>query len=97
METHTRSSLDIQTASSMETTCSNTPSYMAWSIFNCLFCCLPLGIAAIIYSSTVNNANSAGDRTKAESASRTTMRLNLAALVCGIILIIVIILVSMNS
>lgn len=37
----------------METTRSNAPSYMAWSIFNTLCCCLPLGIAAIIFSSKV--------------------------------------------
>ncbi|KAL2085393.1 hypothetical protein ACEWY4_018713 [Coilia grayii] len=81
-----------QLLSAMDTSRSAAPSYLAWSIFNTFCCCLPLGIAAIIYSSRVNSANQAGDRARAESASNTTKKLNIAGLVCGIILIIVVIL-----
>ncbi|XP_076147386.1 interferon-induced transmembrane protein 1-like [Alosa pseudoharengus] len=76
----------------METSRSNAPSYLAWSIFNTFCCCLPLGIAAIIFSTRVNSANIAGDQARAESDSRTTKYLNIAALVCGIIFLTIFIL-----
>lgn len=92
------------------------PSYLGWSIFNTLCCCLPLGIAAIVYSCRVGaiysdlyntwqntparsfghlpsfkvqNANAVGDSTVATDASRTAKMLNIIALVCGIILLII--------
>jgi hypothetical protein len=37
------------------------PSYLAYSILSTLFCCLPLGIVAIVYSSQVMGKISAGD------------------------------------
>ncbi|XP_003968416.1 synapse differentiation-inducing gene protein 1-like [Takifugu rubripes] len=65
------------------------PTYLGWSIFNTLCCCLPLGIAAIVYSCRVQNANAVGDSTVATDASRTAKMLNIIALVCGIILLII--------
>ncbi|CAF97488.1 unnamed protein product [Tetraodon nigroviridis] len=65
------------------------PTYLGWSIFNTLCCCLPLGIAAIVYSCRVQNANAVGDNTVATDASRTAKILNIVALVCGIILLII--------
>uniref|UniRef100_A0A3Q4BBL2 Uncharacterized protein n=1 Tax=Mola mola TaxID=94237 RepID=A0A3Q4BBL2_MOLML len=65
------------------------PSYLAWSIFNTLCCCLPIGIAAIVCSCKAQNANATGDSTVAMDASRTAKILNIVGLVCGVILIIV--------
>lgn len=65
------------------------PSYLGWSIFNTLCCCLPLGIAAIICSCKAQNANALGDSARAAEASRTAKTLNIIGLVCGIILIII--------
>ncbi|XP_061734350.1 transmembrane protein 91-like [Nerophis ophidion] len=67
------------------------PSYLAWSIFNILCCCLPLGIAAVIYSSKVQNANASGNSMAAAEASKTAKILNIAALVCGLIILAIII------
>ncbi|XP_070762603.1 dispanin subfamily A member 2b-like [Enoplosus armatus] len=67
------------------------PSYLGWSIFNTLCCCLPLGIAAIICSCKAQNANALGESATAVEASRTAKILNVVGLVCGIILIIIII------
>ncbi|XP_022055823.2 dispanin subfamily A member 2b-like [Acanthochromis polyacanthus] len=72
-------------------------SYLAWSILNTLFCCLPLGIAAIVYSCKVQNANAVGDSVVATDASRTAKNLNIVSLVCGIILIIILVAVQVTA
>ncbi|CAG6003345.1 unnamed protein product [Menidia menidia] len=61
------------------------PSYCGWSIFNTFCCCLPLGIAAIIFSHKVNAANEHGDTVSAADASSTAKTLNIMASICGII------------
>uniref|UniRef100_A0A3Q2X0B9 Uncharacterized protein n=1 Tax=Haplochromis burtoni TaxID=8153 RepID=A0A3Q2X0B9_HAPBU len=64
------------------------PSYLGWSIFNTLCCCLPLGIPAIIFSCKVTfAANEQGEIALAEDASRTAMALNIASVILGSICI----------
>ncbi|XP_034031188.1 synapse differentiation-inducing gene protein 1-like [Thalassophryne amazonica] len=63
--------------------------YLGYSIFTMLCCCLPLGIAALIYSISTRDANSAGDQAKAESSSRTARILNHVALGIGLTVIII--------
>ncbi|KAM7382550.1 hypothetical protein PAMP_002276 [Pampus punctatissimus] len=58
--------------------------YLGYSIFTMLFCCLPLGIAALIHSLAARDANQVGDRGKAERSSRTAKKLNHVALGIGI-------------
>uniref|UniRef100_A0A3Q3FXG1 Uncharacterized protein n=1 Tax=Labrus bergylta TaxID=56723 RepID=A0A3Q3FXG1_9LABR len=73
------------------------PSYMAWSIFNTFCCCWPLGIAAIVYSSKANTANSLGQSSEAMEASRKAKVLNILSLVIGIIFIIIFIVYKLNN
>ncbi|KAM4736593.1 uncharacterized protein FYW61_006705 [Anableps anableps] len=58
--------------------------YMCYSIFTMFCCCLPLGIAALIYSISAREANHIGDRMSAERNSRTSRTLNHVALGLGI-------------
>ncbi|MDR1492786.1 MAG: CD225/dispanin family protein [Planctomycetaceae bacterium] len=47
------------------------PDYLVWAILETLFCCLPFGIAGIIYSAQANSAKSAGNYYQAiESAKK---------------------------
>ncbi|XDV19926.1 hypothetical protein PO909_025321 [Leuciscus waleckii] len=69
----------------------NEPTYLAWSIFNTFCCCLPLGVAAIIYSCRADNANTLGDAGKAQDSSRKAKNLNIASLVLGLIGLIMLI------
>ncbi len=46
------------------------PNYLAQSILVTLFCCLPLGIPAIVFSAQVNDKIQAGDVQGAMEASR---------------------------
>ncbi|XP_051920838.1 proline-rich transmembrane protein 1-like [Hippocampus zosterae] len=58
--------------------------YLGYSIFTLLCCCLPLGIAALIYSINTREANHSGDQLTAERCSRTARTLNHVALGLGI-------------
>ncbi|KAI1893483.1 hypothetical protein AGOR_G00124190 [Albula goreensis] len=74
---------------------SPVPTYLPWSIFTTLCCCLPLGIAAIVCSTKASGANSVGDTTRAQEASRTAKILNIVGLVLGLILIITVVVLKM--
>ncbi|XP_072250839.1 uncharacterized protein [Leuresthes tenuis] len=58
--------------------------YLGYSIFTMICCCLPLGIAALIFSISAREANHTGDRMAAERNSRTARTLNHVALGLGI-------------
>ncbi len=47
----------------------NIPNYLPQAILSTLFCCLPFGIAAIVYASQVNSKITAGDIVGATEAS----------------------------
>jgi hypothetical protein len=53
-----------------EETPQKIPNYLAQSILVTLFCCIPLGIPAIVYSAQVNGRIQAGDIQGAMEASR---------------------------
>ncbi|XP_040900907.1 proline-rich transmembrane protein 1-like [Toxotes jaculatrix] len=62
--------------------------YLCYSIFTMLCCCLPLGIAALIYSISAREANHVGDQMTAERSSRMARTLNHVGLGLGIGVII---------
>ncbi|XP_063292631.1 synapse differentiation-inducing gene protein 1-like [Pelobates fuscus] len=67
-----------------------TSDYLWWSIMNLVCCCLPLGIAAIIYSRKTRDAVLTHDMDSAARYSHKTLILNISALVIGIILNIIV-------
>ncbi|XP_042629061.1 transmembrane protein 91-like [Cyprinus carpio] len=70
------------------------PDYLGYSIFTMLCCCLPLGIAALVFSCSTRNANYSGQRELAEKNSKTTLILNHAALGIGLVLLVLLIIVN---
>ena len=48
----------------------SVPNYLAQAILVTLFCCLPLGIPAIVYAAQVNSKLQAGDYEGAVAASQ---------------------------
>ncbi|MDR1408138.1 MAG: CD225/dispanin family protein [Tannerella sp.] len=44
-------------------------NYLVWAVLTTVLCCLPMGIASIVYSSNVNTAYYAGDYEGAQRAS----------------------------
>ncbi|KAK5862670.1 hypothetical protein PBY51_018040 [Eleginops maclovinus] len=69
--------------------------YLCYSIFTMLCCCLPLGIAALIYSISTREANHVGNRQGAERSSRIARILNHVGLGIGIGLVVLYIVYAM--
>ncbi|KAL8220137.1 UNVERIFIED_CONTAM: hypothetical protein K2H54_039404 [Gekko kuhli] len=63
------------------------PDYLGYSIFTMSCCCLPLGIAALVYSILTRDANRMGNGTEAQRNSRMARNFAHAALFVGIVLI----------
>ena len=45
------------------------PNYLVWAIVSTVLCCLPLGIASIVFSTQVNSKWAMGDVAGAQAAS----------------------------
>ena len=60
------------------------PNHMVGAILTTLFCCLPGGIIAIIYSSQVNTKLAQGDIEGAKAASKTAWIWIIVNLCCGL-------------
>jgi ABC-type Fe3+ transport system permease subunit len=45
------------------------PNYLVWAILTTIFCCLPLGIPSIVFSTQVNSKWALGDVAGAQDAS----------------------------
>ncbi|KAG8569942.1 hypothetical protein GDO81_014601 [Engystomops pustulosus] len=59
-------------------------NYMPWSIWNMIFCCLPLGTVGLIFSMKTQDAAHHQDVTKVSRYSRSAFRWNLSATLLGI-------------
>ncbi|XP_061452507.1 synapse differentiation-inducing gene protein 1-like [Rhineura floridana] len=64
------------------------PDYLAYSIFTMLCCCLPLGAAAVAYSTQTRLANRDGNSIAARRSSRLALTLSHSALGVGLGLLI---------
>ncbi|XP_077981224.1 uncharacterized protein LOC144436330 [Glandiceps talaboti] len=74
--------------------------YLVLSILMTIFCSWPIGIVAIIKSIDVRNAIQTGDHERAERASVTAKKLNIAAAIVGIvanILLIVVMVIAVTA
>ncbi|HEY2834182.1 MAG TPA: CD225/dispanin family protein [Sporichthyaceae bacterium] len=60
-------------------------TYLPWAIASTILCCLPLGIAAIVFANQVNVKYAAGDYAGAVEASQKARNFAIAAAVIGVI------------
>ncbi|PFX29889.1 Tumor suppressor candidate 5-like [Stylophora pistillata] len=67
------------------------PNYLFLSVFTCLCCVWPLGLAAIVYSCMVDSSYGAGDYAASVRNSNIAKWLNVASILCGIIINIIIV------
>ncbi|XP_044134614.1 dispanin subfamily A member 2b-like [Bufo gargarizans] len=68
--------------------------YLSLSIVSMLFCFCPLGLAALIFSLKSRDASNQNDPDTAAKHSKTAYHLNIAAMVVGIILIIIVVIAN---
>jgi hypothetical protein len=64
-------------------------NYLAWAIVTTVLCCLPLGVAAIVFSSQVNSKWAAGDHAGALVASEKARKFTIASAVTGLALVVI--------
>jgi hypothetical protein len=64
----------------------NVPNHLVWAILSTLFCCLPLGIASIVYSTQVNKKLAQWDHAGAVEASNKAKNFAIAAAVTSLVI-----------
>ena len=64
------------------------PNHLVWAILSTLFCCLPLGIASIVFAAQVNSKYAAGDMAGAQESSRKARQFALWATIIGVVLVV---------
>lgn len=68
-----------------EVNCEEVKTYLVWAILSTLFCCLPFGILAIIYSSKVTNCLALRKFPEARQASKTAKNWVIASVVASVV------------
>ena len=64
------------------------PNNLVWAILVTLFCCLPLGIASIVYAARVNGKWQAGDVAGAQEDSRKARQFAMWGAIAGVVIAI---------
>ncbi len=65
-------------------------NYLVWAILTTIFCCLPLGVVSIVFSSQVNSKWAMGDAQGALKASNNARNFAIASAVAWIAIFVVI-------
>ena len=63
-------------------------NYLVPAILATIFCCLPLGIASIVFAAQVNSKYSAGDVAGAQEASRKAKQFAIWSVLAGVIVLV---------
>jgi predicted secreted protein len=64
-------------------------NYLVWSILVTLFCCLPLGIVAIVKSSQVNGLWAQGQYAEAQAAADSAKKFVTWSAIIGVVVIVI--------
>ncbi|KAJ8023552.1 Proline rich transmembrane protein 1B [Holothuria leucospilota] len=72
----------------------NPSDYLIPAILVTIFCCLPLGIVAIVKSTEVRRRIDSGDIDGAVESSKAARMWTISALICGIVILVLVIVVN---
>ena len=64
------------------------PNHLVWAILSTLFCCLPLGVASIVFAAQVNSKWNAGDYQGAQDSSAKARKFALWSTIVGVVLLV---------
>ena len=64
------------------------PNNLVFAILTTLFCCLPLGVASIVFAAQVNSKWAAGDYAGAQEASDKARKFAMWGAIAGVVLIV---------
>lgn len=64
------------------------PNHLVWAILSTILCCLPLGIASIVFAAQVNSKWQAGDHRGAQESSDKAKKFAIWAAIAGVIVAI---------
>ncbi len=64
------------------------PNYLVWGILSTVFCCLPLGIASIVFAAQVNGKWAAGDVAGAQDSSQKAKKFAIWSAVAGVVIVV---------
>ena len=70
-------------------------NYLVWAILTTIFCCLPLGVVSIVFSSEVNSKWAMGDAQGALKASNNARNFAIASAVAWIAIFVVIFILTL--
>ncbi len=62
-------------------------NYLVWSILSTLFCCLPLGVASIVFAAQVDGKYNSGDYAGAVEASAKAKKFAIWAALVGVVVV----------
>ena len=65
------------------------PNHLVWAILATLFCCLPFGVVAIVYSSQISSHLNAGNFDAAMQSSNKARNWCLAATITGAVVFLI--------
>ncbi|HWI41975.1 MAG TPA: CD225/dispanin family protein [Nocardioides sp.] len=60
-------------------------NHLVWAILSTLFCCLPLGVASIVFAAQVNGKWAAGDVAGAQQSSEKARKFALWSTIVGVV------------
>ena len=70
-------------------------NYLVESILATIFCCLPFGIAGIVFASRVNSAYDRGDYAEAEQASQDAWKWTKISIILGVVGTVIMVILSL--
>ena len=65
------------------------PNYLVWAILSTVLCCLPLGVASIVFAAQVNTKWAAGDVTGAQASSEKAKKFAIWSAIAGVVVLVI--------